>query len=693
MKIVLRIIPMLAILAFAAANTGCGTAASMASEDEGKVVVRRHEAGDPRYLDPHRAGDVVSSRHTGLTYETLFEYHYLTRTPKLVPSLASKMPDYDPLKRKYTFTLRDDVYFTADRCFHADVKGKYLKTTGEDLKQGDREKGRKLVASDFVYSLKRLAALNDGGYWVIKDKIRGLDRFRNAALKKLGTGPANDPNRPWREYLKNAEVEGLKVVDARTFTVTLKKDYPQFLYAITLSYGAPVAHEAVEYYRKDLFWHPVGTGPFILKKWRRNMKIVWERNPDYRELKFPSFSDPEVIADWKGHEKEFSEVKKKWGHLEGKKLPIAHQINFSVIKESQASWLSFNKGLLDVSGLSMDQFDTAIAHGELTDDLTGKGIWLKKYSEPTIHYISINMDDPVLGTPAGDKGKAIRKALANCIDREDYIRRYLNERGQPADQLIPPSVNGRQDGNILKNQVNNPERGRELLKAAGFRLEGSGKKWKCIDPATNKQLTISVLYRRTDSETARRAQFMADCAARVGIKIEPEQVIFKEFLRRQSNGMGQCYDAGWVMDYPDAQNMLQLLYGPFKYPGINSAGYNNAEYNRLYKKMSVLDDNDPRQLKEKNGYIQKMHEILDEDCPWLLIEYRVVFSLRQSWFLPPPVANSFNYVSMKYQGSDSVARAEKAEDWEETSWLPLILFSLLAMAPVGLMVLKINKEK
>ncbi|MHC4841083.1 MAG: ABC transporter substrate-binding protein [Planctomycetota bacterium] len=701
MKKLLYVFPLLGVLAFASLNTGCGTASQLAAEDGDEVVIRRHETGDPRYLDPHRAGDVVSSRHTGLAYETLFEYHYLTRTPILVPSLAAKMPTYDKATRTYTFTVRDDIYFSADRCFHDDAKDKHFKSDGEgDLKQSDRAKGRKLVAADFAYSLKRLAALNDGGFWVIEGQIQGLDSFRNEALSKLGEGPADDPNKHWREHLMNAEVDGIKVIDDRTYKVTLTKDYPQFLYAITLSYGAAVAHEAANYYREDLFWHPVGTGPFVLKKWRKNMELIWERNPDFRDIKFPGFQD--VVSDetkmtvadtWKGHEKEFDEVKSRWGKLVGTKLPVADRVDFSIIKESQASWLSFNKGLLDVSGISMDQFDTAISHGEVTGELEEKGIWLKKYSEPTIHYISFNMNDPVVGTPAGDRGKAIRQAMCNTIDRKDYIRRYLNERGQPADQLVPPNVNGRQPENTLKNQVDNPEKGREILKNAGFRLEGNGDKWKCIDPATNKQLTLNILYRSTDTETARRAQFMANCVERIGIKIEAEQVIFREFLRRQDEGNGQCYDAGWVMDYPDAQNMLQLLYGPNKPPGINSAAFDHPEYNRLYTEMSPLDDSNPVQLKKKNDLIRQMHEILDDECPWILVEYRVVFSLRQNWLLPPPVANSFNYVSIKYHSSDSNQRAEKAEEWEETNYIPLILFLLFAGSPAALMIFRITKEK
>ncbi|MCF6227177.1 MAG: ABC transporter substrate-binding protein [Planctomycetes bacterium] len=694
MKIVLRIIPMLAILAFAAANTGCGTAASMASEDEGKVVIRRNETANPRFLDPHTAGDVVSSRHTGMTYETLFEYHYLTKGPTLVPLLAAKEAEYDEKTLTYTFTLRKDIRFTADRCWHEDAKGKSYRDDDEgEAKQELKANGRLLTSKDFIYSFKRLAALKKGGFWVIEGQIEGLDEFRGEALKLSGEGPADDPDKLWREHLNNTKVNGIKYLDDQRFSVTLVKPYPQFLYAITLSYGAAVAREAVEYYGRDFFRKPVGTGPFVLTSWKSNWELVWERNPDYREINFPSFDEKIVTDSWKGSEKEFAQIKKKWGKLAGKKLPISDKVDFRIIKESQPAFLNFKKGMLDISGIDTNQFDAVIAQGLLKDDMKEKGIWLLKYARPSVSYFSFNMTDSEVGAPAGDKGRAIRKALARSIDRKDYVRRYLNERGQPAAQLVPPGVNGRQPENDMPSQHFDPEAGRKILTDAGFKLTGSGDNFTAIDPETNRQVAISVSFRGNTAIIDRYASFVVDCGRRVGIKVEAEKMTFNEFLRRQNAGEGQCYNAGWVMDYPDAQNMLQLLYGPNKPPGINSAGFDNAEYNRLYSEMAPLDDSVPEQKKRKNRLIRQMHEILEQETPWVLINYGMVYSLNHEWHLPAPVPNAFNYVGIKYHYSDSEARSKKANEWEETSWLPLILFTLMALAPAGMMIRKMTKEK
>lgn len=669
-----------ALLLATSLTPGCGsTAESLASEDKGEIVVRRSESGDPRYLDPHLAGDVVSSRHCGMTYECLFQYDYLIRPPVLIPALAAEMPAYDEESLTYTFKIRDDVFFQDDRCFHPEAAGLTYRSPGEgEGAAKDKGKGRKLTARDFEYSLKRLAALDSGGFWVIEGKIKGLDSFRGEALSRSGEGPADDPEKTWREYLNETPVSGIKVLDEHTFSVTLTEPYPQFLYAMTLSYGAAVAHEAADYYRRDFFQKPVGTGPFILSSWRQNWELVWVRNPNFRDERFPTSDRPED---------------QKYAHLFGKKLPIADRVDFRIIKESQPAFLNFRKGHLDVSGISTDQFDAVItAQAELTPDMQEQGIQLMRYAEPTIHYLSFNMNDPVVGVPAGEKGRAIRKAVSLCIDREDYIRRYLNGRGQPAQQLVPPAVMGRQDENKMPSQVYDAVAGRKVLTDAGFLLEGSGDNWIAKDPTTMAQVQFTLLFRSTSPETQNVAKFMKASARRVGILLETELLTFPEFLRRQDEGKGQAYDAGWVMDYPDAQNMLQLLYGPNKPPGINSAAYDNPNYNTLYEEMAPLSDAVPPELDRKMSLIKQMHDQLEQDTPWVLMEFRVIYALNHEWHLPPK-PNAFAYTYIKFAYSDSEKRAEKATEWETSHPIPALLMVLLLMVPATLMGVKVLKER
>jgi ABC-type transport system substrate-binding protein len=376
----------------------------------------------------------------------------------------------------------------------------------------------------------------------------------------------------------------------------------------------------------------------------------------------------------------------------GKRLPIADVIHFRIIAESQASFLSFLAGGLDVSGLDKDQFDKAISpQQEVTPQLDEKNIKLQRYAEATIHYISFNMNDTTVGTPAGEKGRAIRRAMALGFPREDYISRYLNNRGSAAEQVVPPGMKGHQPSNRMPSQHYDAAAGRKVLQNGGFEVRTKGTAFEAIDPATGKPVTITVSFRSTAETTKQYATFLASAAAQVGIIVQPELLTFSELLKRQDDGKGQAYDAGWVMDYPDAQNMLQLLYGPNKPPGINSAAYASAEYDRLYEEMSVLDDNIEVQLARKLFLIEKMHAVLEHDTPWVLIEYRVIYALYHDWHLISK-PNEFAYTYYKFWYSDSNRRSEMAAQWNSAPVLPALILILLTMIPVVLVGLKIARQ-
>lgn len=660
------------------ATSGCGDDGSTReAAASGENVVRLPESNDPRSIDPHKAGDTVSSQQCGMTYECLMQYDFFARPAKLVPCLVEEEPEYDSRTMTYTFVLRKDVYFHDDRCFHPDAAGKRFED--ESDKEGVKKfkaRGRQLTAKDIEYSLKRLAALPDsGGFWVIERKIEGLDAFKDEAVKLKGKGPADDPDRDWRAYF-DTPVAGLTVVDDFTIRIKLSEVYPQFLYAITLSYGAAVAREAAEYYGDQLTRNPVGTGPFYLDHWWDQKEVVWVRNPRFRDERFPHSNDPKDAL---------------WKPLMGKRLPLADRFEYRIIKEAQPTMLEFEKGNLDATGMDKDQFTSAVAaNGELTEKYRKMGVRLRSYDEPTIHYISYNMNDPVVGTPAGEKGRAIRRAISLCVNREDYIRRLRNNRGVLATQLIPQGTRGHIEGYAMSSQRLDLEEARKILRQAGFILEGSADDWRATDPATGKQVTVTVLHRSQREETKDYAAFLKNAGKRIGINIENDLLTFPEFLTRQDEGTGQAYDAGWVMDYPDSQNMLQLLFGPNKPPGINSASYADKEFDELYLRMCKLEDTVPVEFEEKLAIIKRMNEILDRDVPWTIFEFRKTYTLSQPWFVPAKwdEPNVFCYTYMKYFSSDRSAEGASAPP-RETPFLPgFILLSLLAV-PLGLVGRKI----
>ena len=140
-------------------------------------------------------------------------------------------------------------------------------------------KGRELKAHDFVYALKRIANVKYMSQrWSDFDqKIIGLDDFREYT-KGCRKGEV-DYDRP---------VAGLYIEDDFTLVIKLHRPWPQLIYWLAYLPTAPMAKEAVDYYGSDIVKHPVGTGPYILKQWHRGIYLEAVRNPNYRDVFYPS---------------------------------------------------------------------------------------------------------------------------------------------------------------------------------------------------------------------------------------------------------------------------------------------------------------------------------------------------------------------------------------------------------------------
>jgi ABC-type oligopeptide transport system substrate-binding subunit len=70
---------------------------------------------------------------------------------------------------------------------------------------------------------------------------------------------------------------------------------------------------------------------------------------------------------------------------------------------------------------------------------------------------------------------------------------------------------------------------------------------------------------------------------------------------------------GWGLDYPDAENTLQLFYGPNQAPGSNAANYVNPEYDALYERTGVMQPSP-----ERTELYARMNQMLIDDCVGLM---------------------------------------------------------------------------
>lgn len=557
-----------------------------------------------RGFDPVTAGDVASSLAIGRIYEGLLQYSYLARPYQVEPNLCEKMPEISSDGLVYTFSIRKGIYFQDDPCF--------TKTGG---------KGRELKADDFVYAIKRVADIKTGatGYWAFNNRIAGLDEFHAASA---GEQPV--------DYDKN--IEGLQALDQHTLQIRLKESYPQLLWILTMHYSFAIPREAVEYYGSDFVNHPVGTGPYRLKSWRRNYRLEYTRNQKWDETgRIERYPD-------NGGKQDFEE-----GLLAdaGKPIPFIDRIVQYAVSDSTTLWFMFLKGQMESSGISRDNWDAVITSAKtLNNELAAMGIQM--YSTPVMEtfYIGFNMNDPVVGT-----NKYLRQALSCAFNTEQYVRFY-NHRVIRAAGPIPPGIAGFQDQ--TSPYPFNLELARKLLEQAGY---AGGK-----DRKTGRRLKLNLdIGNANDPEVRASVELFSSFMEKIGVQITPVYNNWPTFLARLERKQAQMFRLGWVADYPDAENFLQLFYGPNSSPGPNHCNYRNKKFDELYERARVMRDSP-----ERTALYRQMAAIVVEDCPWLFEQHPLAYGLHHHW-LKNYKPHDFPYGMNKYHKVDYKAR----EQWKQ----------------------------
>ena len=197
------------------------------------------------------------------------------------------------------------------------------------------------------------------------------------------------------------EIEGLRALDRYTLQFKVEDPRPRFAEGLAASdlFGA-VAREVVEYYKDAIDAHPVGTGPFRLVEWRRSSRIVFERNPTFREMTY----DAEPAADDAAGQALLARFK-------GRRLPMVDRVEISVIEQDQPRWLSFLNGEADfIEKVSPQFIATSMPGGKVAPNLAKRGIRGYQQMEPGSTQMLFNMESPVVGGYGADK-VALRRAL------------------------------------------------------------------------------------------------------------------------------------------------------------------------------------------------------------------------------------------------------------------------------------------
>ena len=536
-------------------------------------------------LDPAQISDLYSRTIAQAIFDAPLQYEFLARPFRLRPNTTVGLPEVSADYRTYTFRLRPGIYFADDPAF-----------------KGER---RELVAADYVHALKRHYDprwKSNNLYQLEGARILGLSELRRELMA------AKKP------FDYEREVEGLTVLDRYTWRIRLADPAPRFASLMTDIAFAAVAREVLAFYGEDkMMEHPVGTGPFRLAEWRRASRIVLERNPGYRD----EFYDEQPAAD------ATPALAAAAAKLKGRKLPLLDRIEVAIIEERQPRWLAFLNGEIDIlDPVPPEYAEIALPNNELAPNLRKKGVQMVRYPRSDVSLSYFNMDDPVVGGYTPDK-VALRRAISLAIDIDKEIRLIRRNQAVPGQSHVGPGVWGYDPA--FRSEMSRFDRARALalLDLYGY-VDRDGDGWRELPDG--KPLVLEYATEPDQAARAANEQWKKNMDA-IGIRMVFKTAKWPENLKASSAGKLMMWGVGWTVGAPDAQDFLNLAYGPNR-GQANKSRFDLPAYNEVYRRQTVLPDGPERQ-----ALIAEAKRLVVAYMPFRVHVHRIFTDLVQPWVI------------------------------------------------------------
>ncbi len=197
----------------------------------------------------------------------------------------------------------------------------------------------------------------------------------------------------------------------------------------------------------------------------------------------------------------------------------------------------------------------------------------------------------------------VRLAFAYATNKEALADIILNKMVDPATGILPPGMPGYNED--LEGIPFDPDMALDLLDEshyAGdlppivFTVSGQGGAG-----AMDEALTES--YRQT-----------------LGVEIEIQQMSWPRFLKGLDGRQFQMFSLGWVADYPDPENFVDLLF--HSQSEYNHVAYSNPEVDALLEKARTESDRETRL-----SLYQQVEEKLVWDVAWIPLYHGIDYQL------------------------------------------------------------------
>ncbi|MHB9146094.1 MAG: peptide ABC transporter substrate-binding protein [Symbiobacteriia bacterium] len=480
--------------------SGCSkSGGSSAPAAKTPMVLHWNLGEEPPSLDSVQTTDTISFEVLNATQEGLVRQE--EGKPARKGSGLAKDWSVSPDGLTYTFTLRD-------------------------AKWSD---GKPITAKDFEFAWKR--ALNPktaAEYSYQLAYLKGADALSGIDPK------AADADQKIAEAMKNV---GVKAQDDKTLVVTLAAPTPYFSSLLSFITYMPQRQDIVEKYGDKYAADAdkmIYSGPFIVKDWTHESKMVLTKNPNYWDKDTVKIDEMDMV----------------------------------MVKDLNTPINMYEAGELDFIGIPAEFLTT----------YKSKGV-VKTRADATTWYLGFNTKDPVF------KNANIRKAFSLAIDRQEFVDKVLNNGSVVATAYTPPTITGAGPyrgtlvGDLVKPTAD-PDAAKAAL-AAGMKELGISKLPKISflgsDTATAKKFTAAIqeMWKKN-----------------LGIEVPIENVAFKVRIDRTHKGQYNVVFAGWGADYNDPMTFIDMwVTAPADNPGNNYVFYSNPAYDKDVQTAKTSGDN------------------------------------------------------------------------------------------------------
>jgi len=378
-----------------------------------------------------------------------------------------------------------------------------------------------------------------------------------------------------------ASIKGVRVIGDRSVEITIDAPKSYFLAKLSYPTGFVLDRETIEADPANWLRHPNGTGPFELEEYLIGETIRLTRNDAY--------------------------------HLGP---PFLDEVEF--ILSGGNSMLMYENDEVHLTGVGLADLD------RVQDPNSPLNAELHR-APPSfrVDYIGLNVEQPPFEDPK------LRQALNLAFDRASIASSVLEGLVVPARGIIPPGFPGFNPD--LPDFQYDPELARQLLLESRY-----GQDLSQLPPIT---LSVSGGF---GAALSLDLEVILQSWEELGVPVQIQQTEFATFLQDLHAGSYDMFYSGWVADYPDPENFLDVLF--HSESGNNHTNYHNAEVDALLEQARVEPDRAAR-----FRLYNKVERIILEDAPWVTLwnrgeGYALIKPNVRDYHLAPIVIPKLRYV-------------------------------------------------